>query len=92
MKSTRSFGVSSRAVVSATHTHASDRLARASLLTALAAAGSERTSPMTPTGMDRDEARHQQLKLIDTYLLNETGKATLKSAIELIKPIYLEYC
>ena len=47
---------------------------------------------MTPKGMDRDEARHQQLKLIDTYLLNETGKATLKSAIELIKPIYLEYC
>ena len=47
---------------------------------------------MTPTGMDRDEVRHQQLKLIDTYLLNETGKATLKSAIELIKPIYLEYC
>ena len=46
---------------------------------------------MTPSGMNRDESRHQQLKLIDTYLLAETGKATLKSTIELIKPVYFQY-
>jgi len=46
---------------------------------------------MTPKGMDRDEIKHQQLKLIDSYLLTETGKATLKSAIELIKPMYFSY-
>lgn len=41
--------------------------------------------------MKRDELNHQQLKLIDSYLMNESGKATLKSAINLIKPAYLEY-
>lgn len=46
---------------------------------------------MTPKGMDRDEIKHQQLQLIDSYLLSETGKATLKSAIELIKPMYFSY-
>ena len=46
---------------------------------------------MTPTGMSREDARHQQLKLIDSYLIDESGKSTLKSAIDLIKPMYLTY-
>ena len=46
---------------------------------------------MTPKGMDREDIRHQQLKLIDSYLLNETGKATLKSAIDIVRPMYLSY-
>ena len=36
---------------------------------------------MTPAGMQRDELHHQQLKLIDSYLMDESGKATLRSAI-----------
>ncbi len=46
---------------------------------------------MTPKGMQRDELHHQQLKLIDHYLIDESGKAALKSAIDLIKPTYMEY-
>ena len=45
----------------------------------------------TPSGMSRTDIRHQQLKLIDSYLLNETGKDTLKSAINVVKPMYLNY-
>ena len=45
----------------------------------------------TPRGMTRQDIRHQQLKLIDSYLLNETGKDTLKSAINVVKPMYLTY-
>ena len=41
--------------------------------------------------MTRDDIRHQQLKLIDSYLLNETGKDTLKSAIKIVRPMYLTY-
>ncbi len=48
-------------------------------------------SLMTPEGMDRNELKHQQLRLIDSYLLTESGKATLKSAIEQIKPFYVQY-
>ena len=44
---------------------------------------------MTPEGIDRNELKHQQLRLIDSYLLAESGKATLKSAIEQIKPFYV---
>ena len=46
---------------------------------------------MTPEGMDKEELYHQQLKLIDTYLVAESGKSTLKSALSLIKPAYLGY-
>jgi len=46
---------------------------------------------MTPEGMDRNELYHQQLNLIDSYLADESGKATLKSALLLIKPVYLKF-
>ena len=46
---------------------------------------------MTPEGMDKEELYHQQLKLIDSYLVTESGKSTLKSALNLIKPAYLGY-
>ncbi len=28
------------------------------------------------------------MKLIDSYLMDESGKATLKSAINIVKPLY----
>ena len=31
-------------------------------------------SVMTPEGMDREELMHQQLAVIDKYLLDESGK------------------
>lgn len=46
---------------------------------------------MMPSGMSREDTRHQQLKVIDSHLLKKTGKDTLKSAIDLIKPMYLTY-
>lgn len=46
-------------------------------------------SLMTPKGMDEKDLRFQQLKVIDSYLLNENGKATLKSAIDVVRPMYL---
>ena len=46
---------------------------------------------MTPKGMTKNEIKHQQLRLIDSYLIGESGKATLKSAFKVIKPLYLQY-
>ena len=49
------------------------------------------SSLMSPLGMDNEKTTHQQLKLIDSYLMDESGKATLKSAINLVKPLYFQY-